>query len=232
LAKAATSTTPIVFVGSDDPVRFGLVSALNRPGGNVTGVTLFTSEIEVKKLELLSQLVPKARHIGIIINPNNAASPVDEDKLESAARLIGRDLKFVRIGNESEFEAGFESLRAAQIEALLVAHDPYLFSRRNQLIALAARCGLPAMYELREFPAARCRGARLAFVPWGVSVTWSRRLVDRSGLLPGGHRLRCRRPARPSGAVGRGWPLCPVGLCARRDPKRIGGHGQGGCTWR
>jgi putative tryptophan/tyrosine transport system substrate-binding protein len=153
-AKAATSTTPIVFVGSDDPVRFGLVSALNRPGGNVTGVTLFTSEIEVKKLELLSELVPKARLIGVFINPNNAASPVDEDQLKSAAGVLGRELKFLRIGNESEFEASFASLKAMRIEALLVAHDPYLFSRRNRLIALAARHALPAMYELREFPMA------------------------------------------------------------------------------
>jgi putative ABC transport system substrate-binding protein len=139
------------------PVRFGLVSALNRPGGNVTGVTLFTSEIEVKKLEFLSELVPKAHLIGVLINPNNAASPVDEDKLKSAASVIGRrELKFFKIGNEGEFEAGFTSLKAMQIEALLVAHDPYLFSRRNQLIALAARYALPAMYELREFPAAGC----------------------------------------------------------------------------
>ena len=152
--KAATSTIPIVFVGSDDPVRFGLVSALNRPGGNITGVTLFTSEIEVKKLELLSELVPNARLIGVFINPNNAASPVDEDKLKNAADLIGRELKFFKIGNESEFETGFASLKATRIEALLVAHDPYLFSRRNQLIALAARYVLPAMYELREFPVA------------------------------------------------------------------------------
>ena len=95
-AKAATTSTPIVFVGSDDPLRFGLVSALNRPGGNITGITLFTSEIEVKKLELLAELVPKARVAEVIINPNNAASSVDEDALNSAARAIRRELKFFK----------------------------------------------------------------------------------------------------------------------------------------
>ena len=150
-AKEATSTIPIVFTGSDNPVRSGLVTSLSRPGGNITGMTLFTSEVEAKKLALLRELIPSAGIIALLVNPNNPSSEADIDDVQKAARSVGQPIHVLRSTSEREIDASFEALARQRADALLVAHDPFFLSRRDQLVALAARHRLPAIYEFREF---------------------------------------------------------------------------------
>ena len=150
-AKAATSTIPIVFTGSDDPVRFGLVASLSRPGGNVTGVSLFTSELEVKRFALLRELVPKAALIAMLVNPHNPTAETDVRDVRAAASAVGQQVHVLRAGNEGEINAAFDALARQRADALLVAHDPFFNSRREQIVALAARHAIPAIYEFREF---------------------------------------------------------------------------------
>jgi putative ABC transport system substrate-binding protein len=153
-AKNATSTIPIVFTGGGDPVALGLVVSLARPGGNLTGVAIMTSELMPKRLELLSELVPKAGAIALLVNPNNAPpEPIIRD-LQEAARAKAVQLHILKAGVEGEFESAFATLVQLGAGALLVAADPFFTSRREQLVALAARHTVPAMYEWREFPEA------------------------------------------------------------------------------
>ena len=150
-AKAATTTIPIVFTGSDDPVRFGLVTSLNRPGGNVTGVSLFTSELEVKRFALLRELAPTIPRIAMLVNPNNPTAEGDIQDVEAAARAVDQQIDFLRAGSERDIDAAFRTMVQQRTDALLVAHDPFLFSRREQLVALTAYLAIPAIYEFREF---------------------------------------------------------------------------------
>ena len=150
-AKAATSTIPIVFTGSDDPIRFGLVASLSRPGGNVTGVSLFTSELEVKRFALLRELVPEAPLIAMLVNSNNPTAETDVREVQAAASAAGQRMLFLEAGSEQDIDAAFETLVRQEADALLVAHDPFFNSRRAQLTALAARHAIPAIYEFREF---------------------------------------------------------------------------------
>jgi ABC-type uncharacterized transport system substrate-binding protein len=150
-AKQATGTIPTVILVGGDPVELGLVSALNRPGGNITGIHFFTSGLETKRLGLLHELVAKATTIGILANPlNPAAERQRRDEQEAAARL-GVQLIVVKATAESEFEPAFASLAHQRVDALLVAADSFFNSRREQLVAFAARHSIPAIYELREF---------------------------------------------------------------------------------
>jgi putative ABC transport system substrate-binding protein len=150
-AKRATSTIPIVFTGSDDPVRSGLVTSLGRPGGNITGMMLFTSEVEAKKFALLHELIPSARNIAMIINPNNPSSETDIKDVQKAASSVAQQLRIFKATSEQEIDASFEALSRERADAILVAHDPFFFSRRTQLVSLAERHKLPAIYEFREF---------------------------------------------------------------------------------
>jgi putative ABC transport system substrate-binding protein len=150
-AKGATTTIPIVFTGSDDPVRFGLVTSLNQPGGDVTGVSLFTSELEVKRFALLRELAPTIPRIAMLVNPNNPTAETDIQDVEAAARAVGQQIDFLRAGSERDIDAAFRTMVQQRTGALLVAHDPFLFSRREQLVALTAYLAIPAMYEFREF---------------------------------------------------------------------------------
>jgi putative tryptophan/tyrosine transport system substrate-binding protein len=150
-AKAATSTIPIIFTGSDFPVKVGLVDSLNRPGGNVTGASLFTSELETKKFALLRELMPKASLIAILVNPSNPSAESDVQDVESAAASVGQRISLLKASSEREIDAAFEAVVAERADALLVAHDPIFLSRREQFVALAARHGTPAIYEFREF---------------------------------------------------------------------------------
>jgi len=150
-AKAATSTIPIVFTGSDFPVKVGLVASLNRPGGNVTGASLFTSELEVKKLSLLREMVPKTLLIGMLVNPSNPSAETDIGDVQRAAAAAGQQIFLLRASNEREIDVAFEMVVHQRANALLVAHDPYFLSRRKQFIAQAARHKIPAIYEFREF---------------------------------------------------------------------------------
>src|SRR5271154_350721 len=153
-AKAATKVLPIVFLVGEDPVRTGLVASFNRPGGNLTGVNVFMNEIESKKLGLLHELVPKASRIAVLVNPNNVFIEEQLKDVDVAARAMGIELQVLRASSEKQIDAAFVTLAQNRVEALLVGADPFFNSRRDQLVALAARLSLPAIYELREFAVA------------------------------------------------------------------------------
>jgi putative ABC transport system substrate-binding protein len=153
-AKGATSTMPIVFTGVSDPVGYGLVASFSRPGGNVTGMSPFSDELNVKRIELLSELVPQVGAIALLVNPNNSAVERTIRDAQEAARVKGVQLDILKAATESEIDAAFATLVQLHAGALLVTADPYFNSRREQLVALAARHAVPAIYEFREFAAA------------------------------------------------------------------------------
>ena len=153
-AKGATSTIPIVFLGGGDPVAAGLVASLARPGGNLTGFSIFGFELNPKRLELLSDLVPQAHVIALLVNPNQASTERQIKDVQEAGGTKGVQLRILRADTESDIDLAFASLIQLQADALLVGSDPFLFSRRAQLVALAARHAVPAIYEWREFAAA------------------------------------------------------------------------------
>ena len=150
-AKNATSTTPIVFTAVSDPAGDGLVASLARPGGNLTGVSFLTYELMPKRLELLSELVPQAKVIALLVNPNNSQTEAIIKDMRQAASVRGVQLPIVKAGAEGDFEGAFASLRQLDAGALLVSADPYFNARREQLVVLAARHAVPAIYEWREF---------------------------------------------------------------------------------
>jgi putative ABC transport system substrate-binding protein len=152
-AKDATSAIPVVFTAAGDPVAAGLVASLSRPGGNLTGLISFTSVVETK-LGLLHDLAPQATTIAMLINPKFPPAEPDAKKVQAAALVLGRKLIVLRAGSEQEFEAAFALLVQQGAGALLVAGDPFFASRRDQLVALAARYAIPAAYEFREYAAA------------------------------------------------------------------------------
>jgi putative tryptophan/tyrosine transport system substrate-binding protein len=148
-AKAATSTIPIVFTGND-PVRTGLVASLNQPGGNATGVSTLSEEIGSKRLGLLHELVPAATTIALLYNP----AYVDVDGLrdvQSAARTLGQKIQMLKAANEGEIDAAFVAMARERPDALLLGPDPFLVSRREQIVTLANHYKLPALYLWREF---------------------------------------------------------------------------------
>src|SRR5215469_2021021 len=153
-AKRATSTIPIVFHTGTDPFESDLVTSLARPGGNLTGVSLVTTELMPKLLELLSELVPQARVIALLVNPNGASAEPQMRTAQEAARTKGLELRILKAGAEGDFEAAFASLVQQHAGALVVGSDPFLFSRRKHLMALASRDAVPAIYPRREFAAA------------------------------------------------------------------------------
>jgi putative ABC transport system substrate-binding protein len=151
-AKAATTTIPIVFSVGEDPVKWGLVDSLARPGGNATGINAFTVELEAKRLGLLHDLVPKAIRVVVLVNPAN--TQVTETALRDipeAARALGLQIHIVNASTSREIEAAFAALVREQADALFVASDIYFFSRRAQLVSLAAHYRIPAAYNNREF---------------------------------------------------------------------------------
>jgi putative tryptophan/tyrosine transport system substrate-binding protein len=151
-AKAASSTIPIVFIVSDDPVRLGLVASLARPGGNLTGVNFVTTELVAKRLELLRELVPAATRIAVLVNPADAANtePTLRD-VEAAARTIGLEIQVVRASTSREVDAAFATIARERLEAVFVGNAPFLNVRRVQLVQLAARHVIPAAYPGREY---------------------------------------------------------------------------------
>jgi putative ABC transport system substrate-binding protein len=184
-AKGATSTIPIVFGGATDPVATGLVASLARPGGNITGVTLFSIELLSKRLELLRELVPQAGVIALLVNPNNPTTERIMREMQETARRIGVQLHILKAGSESEIDAAFASLGQRQAGALLVDADAFLFSRRDQLLALAARHAIPAIYGYREFTTA---GGLISYAP---SIT----AVSRQVGIYAGTILKGAKPA-------------------------------------
>jgi putative ABC transport system substrate-binding protein len=149
-AKVATTTIPIVFTSGIDPVRAGFVSGLSRPGGNITGVYLFTSQIESKRLGLLRALVPGVPLIAVLLNPNRPDYARQKRDVEEAAHAIGQQIHLLSASNESEIDAAFATVTQPRAGAMLVGADPFLNSQRDKIIALAARQAIPAMYEQRE----------------------------------------------------------------------------------
>jgi putative ABC transport system substrate-binding protein len=149
-AKAATSNIPIVFVSAADPVRTGLVASLNRPGGNVTGVSLLASALDAKKLGLLRELAPKASTIGVLISPDYPSANSQREETQQAAARLGLRLLMLSARADGEIDFAFASAAKQGADALLVATDPFLLSRRERLVALAARYAVPAIYAQRE----------------------------------------------------------------------------------
>jgi ABC-type uncharacterized transport system substrate-binding protein len=152
-AKAATSIIPIVFAMAGDPVKLGFVSSLNKPGGNVTGVTLLVSELVPKRLEVLREMVPSAAVIGFLANTSNPNTPSDIKDVQASADLLRQKLLVVHADKDDEFDLAFSVLVQARAGALFVASDPFFNSRRDRLVALSARYAIPTIYSWREFPA-------------------------------------------------------------------------------
>jgi putative tryptophan/tyrosine transport system substrate-binding protein len=149
-AKAATSTIPIVFTGPSDPVKNGLVASLSRPGGNVTGAALFTTELESKQIEVLRTLVPNAAKIAVLLNPNNTNLSNQISGLDDVRRTSGAQLVIHKGGAPAEIDAAFAAMAEQHADALLVGADPYFNTVREQITFLAARYKLPTMYTFPD----------------------------------------------------------------------------------
>jgi putative ABC transport system substrate-binding protein len=150
-AKKATDKIPIVLISGGAPVRAGLVASLNRPGGNITGVSFIVSELIPKRLEILHELVPKAVTIGGLVNPDYADAELQLKELQDASAAIGLQIHILKAGTQGAIDAAFASLVQQGINTLLVANDPFFQSRREQIVALAARHAIAASYAGREF---------------------------------------------------------------------------------
>jgi len=191
-AKAATSTIPIVFTTGEDPVKAGLVASLNRPGGNVTGVSLFYVELGAKRLEVLRELVPNAEVVGLLVNPRspqgigtNTEAEEQARDAQAAASAMGRHLILVRASSVSEIDEAFATVVQQRAAALIVASDVFLSTRKDQLIALAARHRMPTIYAWRD---AVIAGGLLSY---GIDLADSYRQV-------GGYIGRILKGAKPA----------------------------------
>jgi putative tryptophan/tyrosine transport system substrate-binding protein len=152
-AKAATTTVPIVFVIGGDPVKLGLVSSLSHPGGNLTGSSFLLNTLTAKRLELLHELVPAAKVVGYLVNPTNPSSQSELTDVQAAARALGLQLIILNANNEREIDAAFADFSQQRITAFFTGADIFFFNRREQIVALAARYAMPAIYHLRDFAA-------------------------------------------------------------------------------
>jgi putative ABC transport system substrate-binding protein len=184
-AKSATSTIPIVFSGIGDPVGTGLVASLARPGGNLTGISEMTTDLMAKRLELLSELVPQATVIALLVNPNNPNAKPYLREAQEAGRTKGVQLPILKASNESEIEAAFGTLVQLHASALIVVPDAFFSGRREQIVALASRHAVPAIYHLRELAAAG------GLISYGASLTANRR---QAGIYAG----RVLKGAKPA----------------------------------
>jgi putative ABC transport system substrate-binding protein len=184
-AKAATSTIPVVFIVGDDPVKLGLVTSLNRPDGNATGASVFTTELGTKRLELLLELVPNASVVGLLINPNYQGAIAEAAALQTAARQSGRHLLVLHATSDHDIEGVFAGFAQNRIDALLIDADAFLVSRRDQLVSLVARHSILAIYDLREFAVA------------GGLMSYGTRLSDAYRLV-GTYTGRILKGARPA----------------------------------
>jgi putative tryptophan/tyrosine transport system substrate-binding protein len=150
-AKAATASIPLVFISGSDPVETGLVPSLNRPGGNITGVSLFSVPLSAKRLELLHELVPAGATVGVLVNPRNPNAAANERGIVDAATLIGLKIAFVPASGDEDFETAFAGMVRQRFAVVIVSADGFFASRREQLVALSARHAVPTMYFQREF---------------------------------------------------------------------------------
>ena len=184
-AKAATTTIPIVFTVGGDPVKVGLVASLNRPGGNVTGVSLFYRRARGEAAGVAARMVPGAAVIAVLVNPNNPNAEAQVRDVQAAARAIGQQIHVFNASSESDIDAAFASFAQRGAGALLVGDDPFFDSRRDQIVALAARHAIPAIYDVREFAAAG------GLMSYGTSFTDAYRQV---GIYTG-RILKGEKPA-------------------------------------
>ena len=152
-AKAATATTPIVFAIGADPIKFGLVVSLNRPGGNATGVSFLINILIAKQLEVLHEALPKAPVLGFLVNPTNPSADSDSAAAQGAADAVGQQLVVAKAGTASDFGAAFDALVQGRASAVLVCADPVFDNQPERLVELAAHHGLPAIYPYREYAA-------------------------------------------------------------------------------
>jgi putative tryptophan/tyrosine transport system substrate-binding protein len=172
-ATAATSTIPIVFTMGGDPVALGLVQSLNRPGGNVTGITLISGEIGSKRIALLRDLLPGAKALGILLNSTTPASEAEAAAAERVAHAVGWRVTLSRVGRDLDFASAFRPLEREGVDALLVTTDPVFESQRDRIVALAAHHAIPAMYALREYAVAgglMTYGASINDVYWQAGL--------------------------------------------------------------
>jgi len=184
-AKASTATIPIVFTTGGDPVRSGLIVSLNRPGGNVTGVTNLTAELEPKRLEILRELVPAAQRIAVLVNPAYQDVQLRVEEIQAAGRAFSKQIQVLQASTESAIGTAFAELAERRAAALLVSSDPFFFSRRHEIVALAAQYAVPAIYQWREF--AQIGG----LISYGASRNYAQR---EAGVYVG----KILRGARPS----------------------------------
>jgi putative tryptophan/tyrosine transport system substrate-binding protein len=166
-ARAATATIPIVFITGGDPVKLGLVSSFNRPAGNATGVGFLTNELSPKRLDLLHKLVPSATAIGVLVNPTLPLSQPEMSNVQAAARVLGLRVYVENASSERDIDAAFASFVQERVNALFVGADAFFTDRRDQLVALAARHALPAIYALPEVAAA---GGLMSYGPRQTDV--------------------------------------------------------------
>jgi putative tryptophan/tyrosine transport system substrate-binding protein len=165
-AQAASDTVPVVFTIGADPVRFGLVASLNRPGGHVTGVSLLSSMLGAKRVELLHELAPKVSRIALLMNPNNPNADAEQADAVAGARKLGLESIVLTARNEREIDAAFQELVRAKADAFFTATDPILLDRREQIVSFAARQAMPAVYFVRQFAVV---GGLLSY---GPSINW------------------------------------------------------------
>jgi putative tryptophan/tyrosine transport system substrate-binding protein len=184
-AQAATKSIPIVFTSGSDPVQFGLVSSLSRPGGNVTGATLISGELPGKRMGLLRELLPKTRLIAVIINSNNLDSRAEIVHIQEAARKFGFQLQIVKADSERDFEPAFATLVEQKVDALIVTTDPFFESYRDRLITLSATNRMPTIYSLREYPVSG------GLISYGASIS---NLYRQAGVYVG-RILKGEKPA-------------------------------------
>ena len=183
-AKAATAKIPIVFTSGEDPVAIGLVASLNHPGGNATGVSLFTTDLGPKRLGLLRELLPKPGLIAFVVDPNNGSTPVQIEEMQAAAKSVGQPLLVLNAGTESEIDTAFAAMARQKVSALLYGASTSFQVVKDRLIALAARQSIPALYEWREFVAA------------GGLMSYSTNVTE-SGLQVGTYAGQILKGAKP-----------------------------------
>ena len=170
-AKAATTAIPIVFISGEDPVRLGLVASLAQPGGNVTGVNTFATEVAAKRLELLRETVPAATRVAVLVSPNAVTSEPTVRDMSAGARAMGLQIQVLNADTSREIEAAFARLARERSDALFVGSNPFFLSRRVQIVQLAARHAIPTTYAQRDFPEIG------GLMSYGASVTDAYRQV-------------------------------------------------------
>jgi putative ABC transport system substrate-binding protein len=180
-AKVATSKIPIVFANGNDPVKFGIVASLNRPNGNITGISLLFNMLAAKHLELLHEMVPEAVLVGMLVNPNNPNAAVDSREIEIAANVLGQKLVVVRASTSADIDAAFVTLSEQRIGALFLHADAYFASRYEQLAALTVRYAIPTIFYVRDFVTA---GGLMSYGP-NIADAYRRAGVYSARILNG-----------------------------------------------